>query len=66
MDCSGTFGNEGCEGGLQDFAFKYIKAVGGIETEEDYPYNEKLRALWRADKESSWTSAILFNSVIIN
>ena len=41
VDCSTSEGNHGCQGGLMDYAFNYLKSHLE-EMEEDYPYTAKV------------------------
>ncbi|KAJ4841168.1 hypothetical protein Tsubulata_030193 [Turnera subulata] len=39
VDCNSD--NHGCDGGLMEQAFKFIEQIGGITTENNYPYRAK-------------------------
>jgi KDEL-tailed cysteine endopeptidase len=54
VDCSASYGNLACNGGLMDNAFKYIRDHG-IERESDYPYTG-VKASCKAGQHASVTS----------
>lgn len=41
VDCGSVTGNQGCNGGWMDYAFKYVQQVGGIAQTSDYPYTAR-------------------------
>ncbi|MCD9559604.1 hypothetical protein HAX54_017659 [Datura stramonium] len=51
VDCD-TRQNQGCNGGLMDLAFDFIKKKGGITTEDNYPYRAE-DGICNIEKENS-------------
>jgi hypothetical protein len=60
VDCAGSSGNQGCNGGLMDDAFQWIISNGGLASEDSYPYHAKDGT---CKKESSVVSISSFKDV---
>ncbi|XP_010466086.1 PREDICTED: probable cysteine protease RDL2 [Camelina sativa] len=53
VDCDRGFVNAGCDGGIMNYAFQFIMKNGGIESDQDYPYNANDLGLCNADKNNN-------------
>ncbi|KAL6478430.1 hypothetical protein MHYP_G00142650 [Metynnis hypsauchen] len=62
VDCSESFGNHGCNGGLAFKAFDYIKNSGGLETAYTYPYQAK-EGPCRFNNQKAWAKCSAYKMV---
>jgi cathepsin L len=62
VDCSTSYGNHGCNGGLMDYAFEYIIRNKGIDTEASYPYHAS-QGTCRYNKQHSGGELVSYTNV---
>jgi len=65
MDCSFAQGNLSCGGGLMESAFTYLEGAA-LESEEDYPYEEKFVFSCGADPAKGVAQVTGFKQVPAN
>jgi len=65
VDCDTSY-NEGCNGGLMDYAFEFIINNGGIDTDKDYPYTGRDGRCDQYRKNAKVVSIDAYEDVPIN
>jgi len=63
IDCSAVYGNDGCNGGLMDYAYEYIIKNRGIDTEASYPYEGQGPLTCRYNPANSGGSLVSYTDV---
>jgi len=58
IDCSVSYGNQGCNGGLMTDAFKYIMASPGLDSEDAYPYLTRQESTCKATADGPAVATI--------
>jgi C1A family cysteine protease len=61
VSCSQSKGNQGCNGGLMDNAFKWVIEQGGITSESNYPYTSGNGNTGKCDKTKESPVAAKFS-----
>lgn len=62
VDCSTSFGNQGCDGGMMDDAFKYVVSSQGLCLESAYPYQAE-EGTCHASSCKAYTRVLGFHDV---
>jgi len=65
VSCAGSYGNQGCNGGLMDDGFKYIEAKGDV-LETNYPYTGKTGTCTASKTSSPAVKVTGFKDVATN
>jgi C1A family cysteine protease len=65
VDCSAAYGNQGCNGGLMEYVYNYLKAAP-IELEQDYVYAGKKNAVCSAVASKGLFKVTGYNKITVN